>query len=76
MPVYVCVCVSVCARACACVILAGSITRDIYVVMANLPGLQIGVYMTVTAYGFADLTVCVTLLSHACPAVPDTRHFW
>ncbi len=38
---------------------AGSITQDIYVILANQPGLLLGVYMTFSAYGFASPQVGV-----------------
>lgn len=35
----------------------GSITQDIYVIIANEPGLLLGVYMAISAYGVADAKV-------------------
>jgi hypothetical protein len=44
--------------------LAGSFIRDIYVILANEPGLLLGTYMTITSYGFAPPKVglCVFVI--------------
>lgn len=39
-------------------LLYGCILADPYVIAANWPGLLLGIFMTVTCYGFADLKVC------------------
>ncbi|GFR43451.1 hypothetical protein Agub_g4534 [Astrephomene gubernaculifera] len=42
---------------CAGWLLYGSIARDPYVILANEPGLLLGIFMTVSCYGFADIKV-------------------
>lgn len=44
---------------CASWILYGCIKADVYVILANEPGLMLGIFMAVSCYGFATPEVCV-----------------